>query len=157
MLILSGGLASLGAAFSAVWFYAGAFDQDLRARFFANTWAAIVDHWPLGSGLGSFRDVYPRYELRTGVETVYANHAHNDFLELTLELGLPGVVVIVGLLGIMAANLFRTPRTLACGLGALAVLAHSFVDYPLRTYAIGLLFAYFCAVVLSDVRARAEP
>ncbi len=153
---LTGSAATFVVAASAIAHYAGAFQHDLRPRFFANTWIAIGDHWPLGSGLGSFRDVYPRYEPLTGVETTYANHAHNDFLELTLELGLPGVILIVGLIAIIAAHLLRTPRTLACGLGAFAIVAHSVVDYPMRTYAIGLLFAYFCAVCLSDARMRPD-
>ncbi|WP_306120551.1 MULTISPECIES: O-antigen ligase family protein [unclassified Roseitalea] len=134
--------------------FVGEFGEDLRVKFNANTMTAIVDFLPLGSGLGSFVDIYPRYEPQTGIERVYANHAHNDYLELILELGLPGLALIVGLIAIIAANLLISARSLAFGMGALAILAHSIVDYPLRTYAIGLVFAFFCAVVMTEARAK---
>ena len=155
VLILGGSALVVVGAINLVFFDDAVDDlrQDLRPQYTANTLGAALDHAPWGAGLGSFQTIYPQYEALETINRVYANHAHNDYAELLLELGLPGAVLIVALIALVLAGMLRNPGTLAFGISALAILVHSLVDYPLRTFAIGLLFSYAVAVTA----CRPEP
>lgn len=91
--------------------------------------AAIQDFPFTGTGLGSFRVVVRRlYPLN--VEPTYdIAHAHNVFLQMALDLGLPGLIVYIGLislvcyLGVWAARRNDEQRPFILGiLGGLAAL-----------------------------------
>ncbi len=108
-----------------------------------------------GSGLGSFVSVYPLFEDPDSVDRTYVNHAHNDYLELTLETGLPGVILILLFLAWWAAaarQVIKSPAydqyAMAGMVASAAVLIHSAVDYPLRTASISSLFAMCLALML---------
>jgi len=103
-------------------FYGGAgslLEQDLRSVFFTNTWAAVKDHWLAGTGLGTFSLIYPMYEAREEIIQVYANHAHNDYLELLLEGGLIVVPVFLLFLLQVFRNLFNSALSEAAALSKL--------------------------------------
>jgi len=112
---------------------------------------------PFGSGVGSFETVYQSVEPLTQVSPIYFNHAHNDFLELWLETGLAGAVLFAAFatwfgarcLAIWRATSESTRADLAaaCTLLIVLLLAHSLVDYPLRTEAIAVLFAFACSTI----------
>lgn len=121
--------------------------------------AAARDFLPLGSGLGTFRAVYDLYENPQQVTTTYVIHAHNDYLEIALEMGIPGVVLLILFLlwwGWVAWAAWRSadrvPYIRAASIASAAILAHSVVDFPLRTAAISVAFA-MCLAFLADRRA----
>ncbi len=122
---------------------------------------AIKDTFPSGTGLGSFPQVYRTYEDQNAVGTELVNHAHNDYLEFALELGLAGVVLIIGFILWWGRQTIRAWRASFEGadLGragsvvVLVVLLHSSVDYPIRTSAIAALFAVGCALMIPGSRA----
>ena len=136
-----------------------------RPSTFERTGQAIEDTFPVGSGFGSFERFFPRYEDPDTIPAAFVNHAHNDYLEVVLELGAPGLVLIVAAL---AWILWRTVRVWRAGeeesarLGRAASVAlgvvclHSLVDYPLRTGAIACLAA-LCLVFLGQARVDREP
>jgi O-antigen ligase len=135
-----------------------------RENIWKTTSSAIRDSFPVGTGLGSFEQVFHRYENPTKVTTEYVNHAHNDYLELTLELGLPGAVLIALFLlwwTVLAARIWTTPWSStparAATVATAVVLAHSFVDFPLRTGAISSIFAACLAMMVQDLRPQSEP
>jgi O-antigen ligase len=110
---------------------------------------------PFGSGLGSFRDVYPLYERAAQVTSTYAIHAHNDYAELALELGVSGVVLIMLFVGWWSWRVWSVWRSSEAGLFARAaavasgaLLVHSFVDFPLRTAALAGCFG-ICTALLA--------
>lgn len=118
-----------------------------RMEIWTRTARAIVDTFPLGTGLGSFEQIYPQYEDPARVSTEYVNHAHNDYLELVLELGAPGLFLIIAFLfswGVAAVRIWSsrlsTPFSRAGTIVSATVLAHSLVDFPLRTSAISAIF-----------------
>ncbi len=126
-----------------------------RGAILSLTLLAVRDHLPLGSGGGSFTTVYPRYEYPAAVTPEYTNHAHDDYAETLLEFGIPGALVIIA---VVAAWLRRTwavwaipgknndhARAGAVAIGA--ILAHSLVDYPLRTAAIGAVAGLAAALL----------
>lgn len=131
-------------------------DQILDRRDYAvTTWAAIRDHWPLGTGFGTFDKVYPHYEPLDQLYSLYVNHVHNDFLEIFLEGGIPAAVIVAASLTAIVVR-FVALRDRYCGciafFAVLSILAHSAVDYPLRTMAVTSLFAFFCALLFAPGR-----
>jgi len=133
-----------------------------RGEIWGTTTRAIRDTFPAGSGLGTFEQAYRQYEDPSQVNNRYVNHAHNDYLELALELGLPGIVLMVLFLAwwsIAAARAWTSPLTTAFGraatIASAVTLAHSIVDYPLRTGAISAIFG--ACLALMAQRLRSEP
>ena len=124
-------------------------EGDLRQIFFATTWKAILDHWLVGTGLGSFELVYGAYETRENIIDLYANHAHNDYLEIILETGVVGFVLVVFYFILIFRHFRHSPLAEAAALSIAALALHSLVDYPIRTMALGVIFAYLSAIVLS--------
>ena len=128
---------------------------DSRAGFASVTIEAVKDFMPFGSGLGSFRQVYRLYEDHENIDAVHVNHAHNDYLELALELGIPGIILIALFLIWWVAAVravwrfgdggpFARAATIASG----AILVHSVADYPLRTSGLSGLFAVCLALMV---------
>jgi O-antigen ligase len=118
---------------------------------------------PLGSGLGSFRQVYDLYEDPAQVTHTYVIHAHNDYAELALETGFAGTVLMVVFVGWWAGAARRVWRSAEAGpfaraasIASAAILAHSLIDFPLRTAAIGACFAMSLAL-LADRRGAPPP
>jgi O-antigen ligase len=114
---------------------------------------------PFGSGLGSFRNVYRLYERPEQVTSEYVVHAHNDYAELVLELGLAGIVLMILFLAWWTMGVWRAWRSVEVGpfaraaaIASAAVLIHSVADFPLRTAAISACFA-MCLALLADSRA----
>ena len=130
-----------------------------RAHIFATTTRAAKDFMPFGSGLGSFRAVYPLYERPDEVGNEYVVHAHNDYAEVALELGAGGVILMLLFFGWWGAAVWRAwrsaeagPYARAAAIASAAVLVHSLVDFPLRTAAIAACFGA-CLALLADNRA----
>jgi O-antigen ligase len=127
-----------------------------RGTIWTNTERAVSEFMPVGSGLGSFGAVYRTFDNPQRTTNEYVNHAHNDYLELALELGLAGVLLITAFIlwwfrrcwwawreDFEGANMAR------CGSVITAVLLlHSVADYPLRTSALAAVFALGCAFLV---------
>jgi len=136
---------------------------ESRQEILKTTGRAIRDTMPFGSGLGSFVKVYPLYESADHVTPEYVVHAHNDYAELALELGLAGVLLIgVFLAWWMAAARagWRTggggPYARAASIASAVILVHSVVDFPLRTAAISATFAMCLALLINRRPAQRQ-
>ena len=57
-----------------------------------------TDFMPFGSGAGSFDPVYRIYEPAAALRPNFLNHAHNDLAQLAIEYGVPGLLLLAGLL-----------------------------------------------------------
>ncbi|KRB14953.1 lipid A core--O-antigen ligase [Mesorhizobium sp. Root695] len=122
-----------------------------RAEFARTTIAGIEENWPTGVGFGSFQKVYQIYEKGEMIFKPYVNHAHNDYLELALEGGAPVVFLIAVYLILLFASSVggrRDPLQKAAFLSVSFLLVHSLVDYPLRTAALAMAFAYMNGIIL---------
>ena len=124
------------------------FLQDARATSLPDILYTLQQYWPWGSGFGTFAPVFMANEDLDLVQAAYLNHAHNDFLELLVEGGLPGVIVVATILIAIVWRFIMLVRTgpdieRAPGLAAFAMLvllaAHSLVDYPARSDAIAAI------------------
>jgi O-antigen ligase len=135
-----------------------------RLEIWAVTINAIRDFWPLGSGLGTFAEVYVRFEDPSEVTTEYINHAHNDYLELVLEFGIVVLPIMLLFFVWWGGRLIQiwveetpNPFAFAGAIASGAILAHSIVDYPLRTVAISCVFAFsLCLMVLRNGQSKAS-
>jgi len=136
---------------------------ESRQEILKTTGRAIRDTMPFGSGLGSFVKVYPLYESADHVTPEYVVHAHNDYAELALELGLAGVLLIGVFLAWWTAAVragWRTggggPYARAASIASAVILVHSVVDFPLRTAAISATFAMCLALLINRRPAQRQ-
>lgn len=142
--------------------------DDLRALIVPATLGLAGTYGPLGSGLGSFETVFKIHEDDGFLGPAYINHAHNDFAEVAMTLGIPGVLLI----GIVALSTVWAARSCfakevgsdgsrALGRAAFAVLFllafASLWDYPLRVpsmQSIGVLAGVWLSRVGSPLAER---
>jgi O-antigen ligase len=126
-----------------------------RQEMISHSIAAAREFGPVGSGLGTFAKVYPLFEDADEIGPTYVNHAHNDSLELAVEMGVPGIILILLFLAwwvLAICRMLAAPNASlfakAGAIGSAAILLHSLVDYPLRTSAISAVFALCLAMIL---------
>lgn len=131
-------------------------DDGGRKEMALTTLEAIQDSLPVGTGLGTFVAVYRPYEGMEKASPTYTNHAHNDYLEFVLELGVPGALLLLVFLAwwtkqsVIAWRSDREGGNLgrAASIAILVVLLHSIVEYPVRPSAIAALMALCCAFLV---------
>ena len=140
--------------------------MDIRYQVFKDTWDMAKDYPVLGSGLGSYERVFPRY--KTWPTQSLFQHAHNDYLEFLSEMGWAGFLplmvffswVVIRGLKYLAFTLrlgARCPRAVvsrACLVsgslgGVIAILLHGTVDFNLHIPANALLFFVLCGITVS--------
>ena len=134
---------------------------NIRADIWKHSIEAIGDQAPGGSGIGTFPSLYPQYEDPATVERTYINHAHNDYLEIALETGVPGMVLLLLFFTWWSSRAFaiwRSPNAAelarAACVASAAILLHSLVDYPLRTAGIATSMAMALALMADPARRR---
>jgi len=125
-----------------------------RMQIAAASVRAGLDFLPFGSGLGTFADVFRRYQVE-GLPG-FVDHAHNDYAELFLELGVAGVAIVVLLAAAYAMRWLELARVwrerslghlqMAAGLGMLAMIVHGFVDFNFHIPANSLYFSFLAGV-----------
>jgi len=118
---------------------------------------AIFRQYPLlGSGLGTFGDMFYRYEPANFGGT-YFIHTHNDWLQLLAETGIIGFSLVTAAWLALLANLaqkWRQSRSVfaqGLALGGIAALGagifDALVEFPFQIPACSLLFASIAALV----------
>lgn len=111
---------------------------------------------PVGSGIGSFDAVYRSVEPLEELDSTFFNQAHNEYLEVWLETGVPGIGLLLAFLVWYVRRSWRAWKAppsrekdlqRAATIGVGVVLLHSIADYPLRTATMAVLFALCCGLV----------
>jgi len=137
--------------------------EDLRWPVAIVTLQAAQKYLPFGTGFGTFVPIYQMVAPPSDLREPYINHAHDDWLELSLEGGIPALACLTGFVvwfAIVTARAWRKrsdvplDRNLARA-GSIAIvliMLHSFVDYPIRSVAIMTVFALSCGFLLSPKR-----
>ncbi len=141
---------------------------ELRITAIPDVLLAIKTYFPMGSGLGTFDPVYRSVESLHLVGPRYFNHAHNDYFELALEMGAAGIVLAALIILAVIVFAFRAIRkhplmsagerylSMTSIAGMTVLLAHSWLDYPLRMIALQCLFAFFAAILFAVPAASKE-
>lgn len=127
---------------------------EFRPELWRDTWFAVEQYWPAGSGAGTFIPAFLPAERLEVVDATLPHRAHNELLELALEGGLPLLLAWLGASALVGAALWRKLRAgdvaarFAAGVLTLGVL-HSLVDYPFRSVAMATLIATAAGIALS--------
>jgi O-antigen ligase len=176
-LLVVGGATVLAVALIVQFSYfalAGRLDTDLlsdfRFQMAETTIAAAKAFQPFGSGFGTFVPVYKMFETHEGLRTAYANHAHNDWLELWLEGGWLALAIAPAFLawfGRATLAVWRAPlrggHVLDRGLAQAAsitivlYLIHALVDFGLRTTTLMVVFAFCIGMLIPPMVRAADP
>lgn len=136
--------------------------DNARWQFARTSFRAAMQYLPFGSGIGTFPKVYPGHQRLEEIDAFRVNHAHNDYAELWVEGGLLSLAVFAAFLAWLGWAGFRMWRVtgeshvsaLDAGIARSgpivigALLLHSIVDYPLRTTAISVVFAFACGLLV---------
>jgi O-antigen ligase len=131
-----------------------------RVRLAATALRAGLEFLPFGSGLGTFGDVFQRFQ---GEKLVgYVDHAHNDYAEAFVDLGVAGIGVIVLMTfavlarwaAITRGHVSRSLGTLqvAAGFSVLALAAHGAFDFNFHIPANAIYFSFLAGVFFYEPR-----
>ena len=133
-----------------------------RVYIWKGTLRMIRDYFVsgIGTGVNVFPTIYPRYSYG-GIET--APHSHNLFLEITVELGIFGLIAFLAIVICFAKQSFHAntlngaPRerlfTIAGFSGIVAVLAQGMTDYVWYNYRVLLWFWLITGLTCAAARA----
>lgn len=133
-------------------------EESARARLAAHEAAGemLSEHWQRGVGAGAFRFLFPEY-IRKHPEVylegrLFWEHAHNDWLQIPIELGLAGGTLLAAmavwlLAGFARGGVLRHPVVLPVTAGLGLTLLHAWVDFPFQCPAI--LCTWLSAAILS--------
>ena len=127
--------------------------QDGRAVIFAGTLEGIGQFFPLGSGVGTYVKVFPRFQdLAHAFHTI--NRAHNSYLEWLFTGGFLAALLIAGCLFVYARQWLRLGHVwsefrflqMGAGLGCALTLIHDLADYNLSIPANLVYFAFLAGI-----------
>lgn len=137
--------------------------EDLRRQALPTVWEMTQLYFPFGSGVGTFDPVYRIHEPNELLNFAYFNHAHNDLLEVVLDAGLFGLILLLTAIAWWfwkSVHAWRSdvPGNLLPRIGSAILfltLGASITDYPVRTPMI-MAAIVIAAVWLNGSDARAS-
>jgi len=130
--------------------------QEDRLRVYERTVAAIQDSPLLGTGLGTFKEVFRFYQTED-IGGIF-HQAHNTYLENALELGIPAASLLTlsvagGMLlcGFGVVRRRRNTTYPAIGLAASVLVGvHSLFDFPLQIPAVAATYAFILGIACAQ-------
>jgi O-antigen ligase len=143
--------------------------ETRRAELRRDTWKIFLDHPIVGTGLGTFEAIFPRYETLYDGNVV--EHAHNDYLEALAETGTVGGLICSFFLLLLFQQTWvrlahaESSMALAFHVGGVVaccgLLIHSLVDFNLHIPSNVLLFlmqaVLATSLITSNRRVPAPP
>jgi O-antigen ligase len=139
--------------------------EESRLSLWRDTARLVRGHPFVGSGLGTFPVAFT--SVQTTFPGKFVNHAHNDYLELASDLGIPAALLFFGSVVLLLVRLAK--RTVSSGagldravaLGCLgsiaAILLHSLTDFNLYIPANALLFSLILGLAAAICAPRPAP
>ena len=131
--------------------------QEGRGDVVADAAPMLLDFPLFGSGGGSFYSTFPSYKV-SDIHLFY-DHAHNDYLQMTVEYGVPATLFLAVLVLWCFAKSVRAMRkrrpsilkgaAFACCMAILGMSLHMMVDFPLQAPANACYFIVFLALSLA--------
>ncbi len=136
--------------------------EELRHKMTAAAVSAGTMQAPLGSGVGSFIPVFEQSAPPSLQLARYVNHAHNEYAQWWLEAGWLGMLALACALALLVFCGWRlallhvrgsnAALASACFVAVCAVLAHSSVDFPLRTLTLMTTTAALAGLMLATLQ-----
>lgn len=140
------------------------FSSEARDNVIEDSLPLLQQHLFTGSGGGSFYTVFPA--VQPAPYSGFYDHAHNDYLQFAIELGLPVTFILICWIVVLSGSAFRVMRQhddkLLRGLcfGALMAICHmalhSTVDFSLQAPANAILFLSILAMIVIAAHSPAQ-
>jgi O-antigen ligase/Tfp pilus assembly protein PilF len=147
-----------------------------RRLWWGATALMVADHPVLGIGEGRFREAYPGYQAaylaswpqrdRASVWPAPVEAPHSDYLQVAAELGIPGLVLWLAVLGLIvtdgargarrAGGIERASRAGSLG-GLVALLVAGIVGHPIHTTSGLFLAAALSALAVTSLPGGEKP
>lgn len=152
MIPILGGLAAISLAFTTFFFsrakaFERLFDDVSGEGARTDFWIVSTDifwrYFPWGSGSGSYAEAFRTIEPSRMLDATYLNRAHNDWVEIAVTFGLPGMLVLaIAAIAFIARSVQLSrvkdgkQKSVAFGRMASSIILilaiASISDYPLR-------------------------
>ncbi|MEW6068888.1 MAG: O-antigen ligase family protein [Nitrospirota bacterium] len=145
-------------------FYKTDITHEERLVVWSATLKAFKDFYLTGSGIGTFLHVFPLYSPEN-ITSIY-DHAHNDYLELILEVGIIGTVLLFSFLFFFIRFILKGKWEGRIGIIKISMLSsittiaiHSIFDFnlhiPSNALMLSALFGMaFASLRLTDKRSQ---
>jgi len=126
------------------------FEGEFRPQLWRDARYALAQYFPWGAGVGTFVPVFLAIERLEVVDPSIPNRAHNDLLELLMEGGIFGAMILAAALYLISRRLWQSLRDPPAGsagqvwfsAATFAIIAlHSQIDYPLRSISLASIAA----------------
>lgn len=127
-------------------------DKDPYAvrRELTDSTIRLIEKKPVtGYGVGTWRSIYPQAAVFDSGNPQLAFEAHNDWAQWTSDGGIPFLILMLGLV----LWILKPAVESIWGIGVIGVMAHSYVDYPIREPALSFLW-FAVAGAVSQYRKR---
>jgi O-antigen ligase len=129
----------------------GQSDPFLGRREFNESSVEMIKERPLlGFGLGNWPTAYPGYAKFD--DGNFANAAHNDWAQWTVEGGIPLLALMLFIAGWATVRGIKT----GWGLGVPIIFLHCFVDYPIQRPGVSIVFFLMMAAIAHGGTSRRE-
>jgi O-antigen ligase len=138
---------------------------ELRPGIWTDSLVLVHRFMPLGGGLGSFAPLFAQVEQLDLLNPLYVAHAYEDYVQLAIEAGIPGLAALLTLVVILvlaawrgvAAPMYESRAQHIFAVSALLTLAvHSAWDYPLHSPSLACLAACCVGMLLRPARTAEE-
>jgi len=136
--------------------------EDSRPQIWEDTLYSINRFFPVGSGFGTFDEVFELDESLENLLPTVAGRAHNDYLEVGVEAGLFGwALVAAWFIWLVVATrrcwqVNRSMTSLGASMALLVISLQSIVDYPLRNLGLMCLAGLLVAVVAAQAEKNRD-
>jgi len=128
-----------------------------RLAIVRDSMAMVVKRPIVGYGLGTFIEVFPRH--RTFYTNSIVNAAHNEYVQVSVEMGVAGLILVLALIALLFRQAlrkslgwqhdFEAAMALAALIGCSGILIHSLCDFNLQIPANAALFSVLAGVAVS--------
>ncbi len=142
---------------------------DIRGTLYHISMRALAERPLTGHGLGGYGDAFNRANLDRPFD-VYVDLAHNSYLELAVEGGIPALLLSLVLVGagivVCARGVVAQGRGTSLAIGALAagvmVATHAMLDFSFQMPAVAATFLFLSGAASAQTigapaRVRAHP
>ena len=127
-----------------------------RISFWGHALDYIKHHPIFGGGLGNWKLVSIPYVKEITNDLIVPYHAHNDFLEITAELGIPGGLLFLSLFVLMlyyTIRIWKTDNEIGKYIAVFSLIGLSvyffdaFLNFPAERPATQIIFAFILASI----------
>lgn len=136
--------------------------EDSRTFIWEDASSAAVRYWPAGAGMGTLDEVFQVEESLESLQPGHARRAHNEYIEVTVEAGIVGIILLIAWGGLLLYMWWTTRASGkvhwadGVGLALLCIALQSIVDYPLRNQALLCVAALLVAMLVGALDSKKD-